>query len=143
MIFIGIDPGESTGFAVWSSHHRCLIQHETIDFWTAIFQIQEYADREGVKNVTIVIEDPNLNKPVFLKKGVASHAAEKRVAQNVGMNKKEADLILKYCEKYGIPFESVRPTTKKWDANIFGKITGIKARTSQHVRDAVKLVWGR
>lgn len=145
MIYIGIDPGVHNGWARWDSRNMSLKEYRDMDFWTLIEELRaSHAIRILPRmEFTVIIEDPGLNKPVFPKKGAQKFGAVQRVAQNVGMNKAYARLIIEYCEKYGIAYEAVKPSTKKWDAAMFRAVTGIKGRVSQHVRDAVKLVWGR
>lgn len=135
------------GVARWSNRDEILSEMKDMTFWDCI----EYLRIHGnplisevftKPDVKVIIEDPGLNKPVFLKRGANTQGAMQRVAQNVGMNKAYAKLIIEYCEKYGIPYLAVKPTTKKWDDDMFRKVTGIKKKVSQHVRDAVKLVWG-
>lgn len=127
------------GVARWSRSDAILSEMKDMTFWDCI----EYLRVQGnPRTCKVIIEDPGLNKPVFLKRGANTHGAMQRVAQNVGMNKAYAKLIIEYCDKYGIPYLAVKPTTKKWDDDMFRKVTGIKKKVSQHVRDAVKLVWG-
>lgn len=141
-LYIGIDPGVHTGFAVWQSNIKMYRYLETLNFWSTIDFLQTFI-REGLKQVTlVVIEDPNMNKPIFKQAGL-SNMDYQRKAQNVGMNKKEASLIIDYCKREKLDFEIVRPSTAKWNHDFFKAATGIKKRCSQHVRDAVKLVHGR
>ena len=65
------------------------------------------------------------------------------MAQNVGMNKKEADLLIKYCKKENIPYKAVKPTKSKVDAKYFKTLTKFQGSTNQHQRDAAMLVYGR
>lgn len=155
MLYIGIDPGVHTGIAIWNKAKGTLENMFTGDFWDVLELLGQFKVKNpspfhvssAVKlnlEAKVIIEDPGLNKPVFVKKGANSHAAIQKVAQNVGMNKAYAKLIIEFCVKYGIKYEAVRPTTAKWDDNYFKKITRMdkNLRVSQHVRDAVKLVWG-
>jgi len=147
MLYIGIDPGENNGVAGWNSRDEILFKTATMKFWDVIELLREYGHPKPSEafmrpDIKVIIENPGLNKPVFMKKGANNQGAMQRVAQNVGMNKAYAKLIIEYCEKYGIPYIAVKPTTAKWDQKYFEKVTKRKEKVSQHVRDAVKLVWG-
>ena len=62
---IGIDPGAKCGFAVIS--YGILSTIITLSFWETIYELQkEFVLRDSVD---VWIEDPNKNKPVFLKRG--------------------------------------------------------------------------
>lgn len=149
MIYIGIDPGVHVGWAVLDNKNKEIIIYDTITFWQAIERIKWYKNHnqfDNKNNFKIILEDPNLNKPVFNKDDVSPGAKQKaylRIAQNVGSNKRDAQLIHEFCTLNNIPILTVKPTTEKWDAIMLKKITGIDERTSQHVRDAIKLVYGR
>lgn len=144
MLYIGIDPGVHNGLAVWNSRQDKLVDCQDLSFWDMIEKIRDYRSLRNLPmmEIKVIIEDPGLNKPVFAKKGANNHSAMQRVAQNVGMNKAYAKLIIEYCEKYEIPYIAVKPTTAKWDQKYYEKLTKSKIKVSQHVRDAVKLVWG-
>lgn len=140
--WIGLDCGVSTGVAVWENKQFTDLQ--TTDFWGAITLIDRYFAALGDK-VTVVVENPNLNKAIHWNQhgNVGGINAKAKLAQNVGANKREASLIIDYCIRKNIPFEEVKPTTRKWTAEDMAKITGVKKRLSQHVRDSAKLVFQR
>jgi hypothetical protein len=145
-IAIGIDPGVSTGFAVWDIRAKKFSLICTLDFWSTIDKIKEYHSHYG-DNLLVVIENPNGNKPVFFKKGVKSNAMAIRVGQNVGSNKREASLLIEYCNINGISVKEVVPKGSKnkkgkVTKEYFAKISGYTERTSQHGRDAGMLVVG-
>ena len=138
-IFIGIDPGVSTGYALWEDDKLYV---DTGTFWSVVGTLEQFgrdARPEGTE-IVVVIEDPNLNRPVF-PRGV-NPAMMLKVAQNVGANKRDAQLLIEWAESWELEVRRVRPVSKKWDAETFQKITGYNGRTSQHARDAAKLVYG-
>ena len=140
MIYVGIDPGVETGFATYNTETK---EHalSTLTFWSAIYAINVI---QSLGDLTVVIENPNLNKPVFFR-GLNA-MKNLRVAQNVGANKRDAQLLIDYCKDRKIPLIEVRPsanTYSKLSAEQFEKITGIKDRTSSHSRDAYMLIFGR
>ena len=134
--YIGIDPGQNTGIALWNGKEIQFMK--SMSFWDAIDLLDHYA--ETIPEATIVIENPGLNKPVFHRK--VGKKQLQRIAQNVGMNKRDASLLIEYCKMKGFNIREVKPTTEKWDRKDLKMYTGITKRTNEHVRDAVKLVYG-
>lgn len=150
-IYIGIDPGKNTGIGVWSSTKKKILGLHCLDFWDAHFfiinAINTYLYYED-KELMIVIEDPNLNKPVFPSKIRYIHELRQwmKVAQNIGSNKRDAQLWIDYCKYMKAPFATVRPSKKtytKLTSDQFNKMTGWKGRSNEHSRDAIMLVFGR
>lgn len=144
IIDIGIDPGVKTGFAVREIRLKTWVILLTLTFWETIDTLTALQEEYQIRKV--VIEDPNQNKPVFSKKGVSIDEVLKRekIAQNVGMNKRDAQLLITYCEKQGLPIIASSPTKKsltKLSHEQFQRITGISKRCSGHVRDAVMLIF--
>jgi hypothetical protein len=131
--YIGIDPGVNTGLAQWDGAELVI---DTMGFWSLV----RWMDTHDLKGCTIVIEDPNLIRPTFQRD--VGRNAMLRIAQNVGSNKRDAQLLIEYAESLGLEVRRVKPTTAKWDAGMLARITGYTGRTSQHGRDAAKLVYG-
>lgn len=132
---LGIDPGSSNGFICYdkSANYRFPV---TADF----FKLLKIVDGFQFDKRLILIENPNLNKPTF-KRPNQNNFQMLKIAQNVGMNKAYATLIIEYCKLNNIAYKEVRPVTKKWTQKEFQERTGIEKRTSQHVRDAAKLIY--
>jgi predicted RNase H-like nuclease (RuvC/YqgF family) len=143
MIVIGIDPGQNTGLAVWDSHRKCIVDAKSLDFWRATDEILRiHTVHSTMQRVKVVIENPNENRPVFAKKGADGVNQKLRVAQNVGMNKRDAQLIVEFCQHNKIEYVTVKPTSSKWDAQTCKALTKWDKTTNQHVRDAIKLCYG-
>lgn len=143
MIYIGIDPGKFTGLAVWYNDSKTLDLY-TLSFWEAIDFLTRMIENCKILDtpMKVVLEDPNQNKPVFQKKGANNTAMMLKIAQNIGSNKRDAQLMEVFLERNGIEVTLVKPTTSKWSLGYFQKITKYKGRTSEHARDAAKLVYG-
>lgn len=145
--YIGIDPGKTTGFALYTvrGNNAQLMKVTSHDFWTVIGILQSITDDESKEihkgNVKIIIEDPNLNAPTFVRKGANVNQMMK-IAQYVGMNKREASLIIQQCNILKLHVVPCRPKTKKKDAFEFTKITSWFPQTNEHGRDAAMLVYG-
>jgi hypothetical protein len=140
MILIGIDPGVQNGYAVMRDGvFTCL---DTRSFWELIDALTPLEFMAESK--VVYIENPNVNRPVFVKKG-ANAKGYLRIAQNVGSNKRDAQLIIEFCQSKKIPCVTVAPLRgayHKPDAKTFYNLTGCKGKTSQHARDAAMLIYG-
>lgn len=136
---IGIDPGAINGVAI--STYSKIRQFKSLNFWETTEVLKK---AKGLTDaIEVWIEDPGKNKPVFLKKGCDNEKAYRRVAQNVGANKRDAQLLIEFCKLNYIPVIAVRPSRKKLNAAEFAKLTGITERLNQHERDAGMLIFGR
>jgi len=154
--FLGIDPGRNTGIAIYQVSKKRLVKLMLLDFWGTIklldtFEkvIKEELAKETVlpgeldfeTDLEIVIEDPQLNEPAFVRPGTTERMMRK-IAQDVGRNKENAFLFMEYMNKRRIRFRQVQPKTRKWDAEEMKKFTGWQGSSNEHNRDAAKLVFG-
>jgi hypothetical protein len=109
---------------------------EIINFINATHQ---RAEQEGA-TLLVCIESGWLNKS-------SSHhyakntAIAARIGANVGANHTIGQKFVEYCEMHKIPYKLFKPSSSKWDANIFKKITGWQGRTNGETRDAVRAAW--
>jgi hypothetical protein len=142
-LLIGIDPGIHTGFAVKRTDKNEFAELSTYTFWEAIDRIKFYLSN-FYPPTKIIIEDPNLNRPTFHSK-VKGEKRRENISQKVGMNKRDAQLIIEYCELWGIEVHRVKPS-KHSGVNLthyhFQMMTKYSGRTNQHMRDAGMLIWG-
>ena len=157
-IYLGIDPGKNTGFAVWMRKPKTqwFTEITTTDFHGAIEKIQEFqlviAPQQDMRLV-VVIEAANLNKSVHpsLLNMITGTADEKlrrvlKIAQDVGGIRRECELLIGWCERQKITTIAAKPTAQsltKLDAEKFNRLTGWTQRTNEHSRDAAMLVWGK
>ena len=145
--FIGIDPGMETGLAIWNSTLQKFRSIQSVNFWQAIWILEEWDTRLKVEEIelTLVIEDPNLTTHVWDRYGALGRSATK-IAQNVGACKREASLILAWCEIKGIKTIAVNPSDRrdtKMKAEAFRNLTKCNIQTNEHGRDAALLVFGK
>lgn len=146
--FIGIDPGVNTGFAVWKSEACNPGYFElltTWSFWETIEALETYHVRSYLEEeeLLVVLEDPNQNAPVWVRPGQQGRTHVK-IGQNVGMNKRDAQLLADYCfrKKINIVLRKPQPgSMTKLSAESFKNITKFTRRTSEHSRDAGMLVF--
>ena len=167
---IALDPGRNTGFALWDAKGKKFVSLQTLNFWQVIEQIKHYS--KVFKIHSILIENPGLNKPVFMskeQKAELTQAFEEmnkyariaeagfnnavntietaiRVhaskAQKVGMNKEHASLLIDWLQRNNYNVIEIRPSVPKLDHVGFCELTGWKGRTNEHVRDAGRIAYG-
>lgn len=142
---VGIDPGVTTGVAVWDRDERTFFATFSGDFVQAKHFIVDNYDPEIAE---VIVEDPSLNKPTFgggYHGGVDEGEVAKRekISRNVGMNQREAKLWVMTLEDRGYDVRTSRPSGPKWSAQHVKRLTGYDGRpNNQNVRDAIRLVWG-
>lgn len=141
---IGIDPGVHNGFAVWCKTTRSMPYIKTYHFWDLITELNRLREQQELEMIEMqfIIEDPSQNRPTFNKRSVANQAAQNKISQNVGENKRIAKLIIEYCEFYKLKYSALRPNSRKWTKDEFYAITKCMVNVSQHAIDAAKLVYG-
>lgn len=134
MIYIGIDTGTHTGFAVWDDVKKKLVEVDTLPIHQALQRVLHYVDQD---EVFVVFEDAR-QRTWFGEKSSAK-------LQGAGSVKRDCSIWDDFLTDYGIEFRAVPPQKgcTKWDAKYFKLVTGWKGRTSEHSRDAAVLVYGR
>jgi tRNA/tmRNA/rRNA uracil-C5-methylase (TrmA/RlmC/RlmD family) len=146
-VHIAIDAGATTGIAIWDGSYLKL---DSGRFWDIVYWIEKYIYDDLKPSQTefiIYVENPNLNKITFRRRG--NMRIDDRKAQNVGMNKRDAQLWVEWCECNNLPHQSVKPLRKKkngvniWKGNDgkisheeFVTLTKYSKQTNQHERDA-------
>lgn len=147
MIYIGIDPGVKTGWAAWTTEGKMLYSLKTLSFWQTISEIYKIGGEfcNEKESLVFVIEDPTQNKPVFFRPGIDSPQMVSRIAQNVGSNKRDCQLLIEKIEELGFKIIKKRPGARsftKLNAEQFKSMTRVDIKCSQHARDAAGLVFG-
>ena len=130
---IGIDPGVSTGYAVWHVPGQRFTRIQTCSILDAIEMVGSIADLN--RNILVRIENPNLRK-WFGKSG-------REVLQGAGSIKRDYSIWIEFLKSSNIPYEDVAPRNikTKVSAEYFKKLTGWEGRTSSHARDAALMVF--
>lgn len=136
MIYIGIDPDtDKSGVAVFDTEDNSL-ELSTLSFWDLIEELDSY-----IAPIHIVIEGGHLiNKSNW--HGSKNIYTAAKIGKNVGSNHAIGRLLVEYCEKHGLSYETQKPKGKV-SAEYFKAITGYAKRTNQEERDAAMLVYGR
>lgn len=136
---IGIDPGVSTGIAMYDKTTKTLAECKTTMIHRAMEMVAE-AHQSGVL-LHVYVEDARLLKlPAHLQR----HKSAK-YAQGVGSVKRDCSIWESFLIDLSIPHTLVDPrkTIKKMDRDAWEAVTRYKRPTSSHSRDAAMLVWGR
>jgi len=139
-IILGLDPGESTGFAIASRGE--LIDVMSGDLWTIARQVLGF-HRTG-RLLGVVVEDSR-SLPIYQRHNRKPMKRDERdkLCRNVGRVDRDCALWEAFLIGRGIPYVLRKPSKqKKWDARLLERITGYTKPTNQHGRDAARLVWG-
>lgn len=148
--YIGIDAGLSTGWARWNAAKQEFDEIITTTFWGCIEKIDSIIHECWLeqRTVTFVIENPNLNSATFTRFHKGKRVGGRKhdhISQSVGMNKRDAQLLIEYCRSKGQTVIESQPTEKsntKLAEPLFKNITRYAGgTTSQHGRDAAMLVY--
>lgn len=145
LMYIGIDPDvERSGVAVKHAHNGITVM--TLKF----FELFDYfaQHKESIKKVRI--EASWLIKHNWNKKASGTAAVNARIGNMTGANHEVGKKIVEMCQYFSIPYEEVKPLTKRWKGSN-GKITHeelqrvlaannylptLPKRTNQEQRDA-------
>ena len=157
-LFIGIDPGEHTGLAVWDSATRSFRVVATLPLHKAMQEVHKWTHAAELtcyrkdKPVHVVCEDarqrtwfaPERNASEYRGKLMGAGAA-KRDVRIWEEFLEDRDVSGSWLESPFLTFEMHKPQKggTKWPAETFANITGYTGRTSEHSRDAALLVYGR
>lgn len=142
--FIGIDPGVNNGFAIYSKNTRSLLMLKTFSFW----ELMDFIRTQNVCNtdkVCFIVEDPQQNSSLYDKRNDKQGAVRDKVAQNIGSNKRTAQLIFEKLEMIGANYIARKPTKRsgtKMNEQAFKNLTKWDGKSSEHSRDAAMLVYG-
>ncbi|WP_222864862.1 hypothetical protein [Comamonas sp. Z1] len=135
MSIVGIDPGQSTGLAVYEKgklHWLHTVSADRLEQWLAQHPAQ-----------LVIFEDSRKTSKTFTAAKGVSAAAALKIARNVGEIDRLCKDIEAMCKRMGIEAYGVAPLAKgsKVNAGDFAQITGWKTRSSQHARDAAMVAW--
>jgi hypothetical protein len=134
-LFIGIDPGVSTGFAIYDPEKKelQLFTYKIHEAFDSVAKMAPFID------LHVTIEDPN--QWTHFK----SYQEAKKKLQGAGSVKRDFSAWRDFLTDWNIPFTAVRPDKQRnayaTNEALFKKITGYPKRSSGHARVAAMLVW--
>ena len=148
MIWIGIDTGTHTGFAVWDDEQRKLLEVATLPIHKALTKVQEYKS-QGHK-LFVIFEDARQRKWYGhynreKHRWVESANGDAQLLQGAGSIKRDCCIWEDFLTDEHIPFRAQPPIKggTKVNNEFFRRVTKWQGRTSDHARDAVMLVFGK
>lgn len=133
-IHIGIDPGTKTGLAIVKNGE--LVEVKTCTIVQAMTTIKILWLERETNHITLHVENPNL------RKHFGNTGREK--LQGAGSIKRDFAIWEEFSKEYGIKMHGIAPRQIGSDFDneiVFQLATGWKSRTSNHARDAVKIVF--
>lgn len=135
MVYIGVDTGVNTGFAVWSVDDKKFLEIKTLKIHQAMERVLDYIQRLGLSEVFVVYEDARLRKWY----GSDSNAK----MQGAGSVKRDAKVWEDFLKDKKIQHKGIHPLkgATKLDAKLFKSITKYDGVTSEHSRDAAMMVF--
>jgi len=138
MIYIGIDTGVHTGFAVYDTDLKALIYVKEYPIHRAMDIVKRLFD-DG-SDIKVRFEDAR--KRTWF--GYHTAKEDRARLQGAGSVKRDCQIWEDYLTDLRIPFEMVAPKNNatKLTAEQFRRITGYEGKTNEHGRDAAMLVYG-
>lgn len=137
---IGIDPDvDRSGVCVIDRTGMNAMILENFRF----FELYKFLDDNRKSLNKVYIEAGWLNKSNWHTSKKNSTAVNAQIGNHTGANHETGRKIVEMCEYIGVPFELIRPTRSKLNAELFNKYTGHAGITNQEQRDACMLVFGR
>lgn len=141
MLLIGIDPGVTTGLAVWDTERGAFYRITSGPAIHAEINVGIWA---GEGPIHVYIEDARL-RTWFGSADQRQARSGAGVREGVGSVKRDCQRWQEFCEYHKIPHTLLHPQAgrSKLSAEQFKKLTGWDERTNEHARDAAMLVYGR
>lgn len=139
MVYIGIDPGTNTGYAVWDKVGRRLEAVETMTITKAMERVMAHVDMCKAFGGYVVVFFEDARKRSWFGR------AGREKLQGAGSVKRDCAIWQTFCEEIGVEYRMISPknNTTKLTAAQFKVLTGWEAKTNEHSRDAAMLIYGR
>jgi len=159
-VWIGIDPGRTTGVGIWNRREKKFLKVAGGSFWEVfrmLNQVLAEAEKGGL-TVRLRIEDSRKDNAIYRSKQRYRQLLKKlghesalgaacRMGRDVGKVDRDVSLWVAWAANRGIPVDLVAPSSRKkgidlkLPADRFKKLTGWEGRTNEHGRDGAMLVF--
>lgn len=138
MIYVGIDTGVHTGYAVYDSRIQQLTAVGTDKIHNVMQIVLDYAN----KGIGMKVRVEDARKRTWY--GFHTAKQDRARLQGAGSVKRDAQIWEDFLTDLGVDFEMVAPKNNatKLTAESFRKLTGWVGKTNEHGRDAAMLVYG-
>lgn len=142
MIYIGIDTGIHTGYAVYDSRIQQLTAVGTDKIHNVMQLVSGLKDVAGEKGDNIRVRVEDARKRTWY--GFHTAKQDRARLQGAGSVKRDAQIWEDFLTDLGVDFEMVAPKNNatKLTAESFRQLTGWVGKTNEHGRDAAMLVYG-
>lgn len=141
MIYIGIDTGVNTGFAVWDTKKQAFYEVKAIKIHQAMDQVKQFRETHG-ESLVVRVEDPR--QRTWFGTERMTREQERKKLQGVGSVKRDATIWEDFLDELDVRYEMVAPkhNRTKLTQETFKSYTGWVKQTNEHGRDAAMLVFG-
>lgn len=144
MIYVGIDTGTHTGFAVWDHSEKKFLTVTSLMLHQAMDEVRRLKaeSQENGKRLVVRVEDPR--QRTWFGTERMSREEERKRLQGVGSVKRDASIWEEFLSDIGVEFQMVPPknNTTKLTQQTFKALTKWQKQTNEHGRDAGMLVFG-
>lgn len=138
-VWVGIDPDvDKNGVAFWANGKLRLHTMKFFELMNALEDMQMTSI-----DVFVRLEAGWLNEKSNWHNEKAGVQVAARIGKNTGANHQAGKLIEEMLQYLNIPYELVKPTQSKVNAEFFKRLTKYPHRTNQEQRDAAMLVYGK
>lgn len=140
-ILVGIDPGVSTGFAVWDRPASNLLRVETRKIHAAMEEIPKLFQRYNRSQILVRVEDARQRQWLPRERNNSEYRGK---LMGAGSVMRDCRIWDDYLKSLKIDYEMIPPAagSTKWSEEYFRKLTKFVGRCSSHGRDAAVLVFG-
>ena len=139
---IGIDPGVTTGFALYDAVAMKLERVESMGILRAMREVAAVKQSLEAGELFVIFEDARKRKR-FDKADKEEDGYKKGARrEGVGSVKRDSSIWEEFLLELGVPFKARIPMATKRNADHFQRLTKWTGRTNEHARDAAMIVFG-
>lgn len=141
---LGIDPGTTTGMALWNPTAFQFMWIESmgiIEAMNRVNAVREMCKSNGGGLELIVVVEDARQRTWFGDMDAREDAAGAGVREGVGSVKRDCRIWEEFLSLREIPFQMRKPAGTKLAAPQFARLTGWQHTTNQHARDAAMVVF--
>lgn len=131
MLYIGIDVGVNTGFAVWDKEEKKIVELSTLKIHRAMERVKYLSEHDDIE---VFFEDAR-------QRNWFGNAGREKL-QGAGSVKRDSSIWDDFLKDLGVTYHAIPPknNTTKVGKEMFNKITHWEGSSSEHSRDAAFLV---